>query len=285
MKLWTIRTNECEATIDGHNDKVWALDLSPDGKKLLSGGADSQILVWGDTTKQIEATERAEEEKNILLEQRLANHLRYKEYEKALDIALDLEKPRQVLKVLTSIVENDIQKGHSTGLRTLREHCRTSWSMEKVTQILQYCRDWNTRARNSHMAMLVVQAVVTSIPAHKLAAADGLADVFAGITPYAERHFDRLDRMHANAYMLDYTLFSMGSLDDDGTTQKEYADWEAKSKLVLTPKVVDGRIQVGGNIMVGMSENKPSVSDSDDDEEDEIMSIGDSSSDESDNEN
>jgi U3 small nucleolar RNA-associated protein 13 len=284
MKLWTIRTNECEATIDGHNNKVWALDLSPDGKKLVSGGADSQIVVWHDTTRQDEVTKRVEEEKNIILEQRLANHLRYKEYEKALDIALDLEKPRQVLKVLTSIVENDIQKGHSTGLRTLRDHCRTSWSMDKVTQILKYCRDWNTRARNSHMAMLVVQAVVTSIPAHKLAETEELAQVFAGITPYAERHFDRLDRMHANAYLLDYTLFSMGSLDDDGTTQKEYADWEAKSKLVLPPKKVDGRIQIGGNTVVGMSDPKlMSEEDEEDGDDAEVMSIGDSS-DESDNE-
>ena len=272
IKLWTIRTNECEATMDGHQDKVWALDLSSDGKKLVSGGADSQIIVWGDTTKQEEDTKRVTEEKNIMMEQRLSNHLRYKEYEKALDIALDLEKPRMVLKVLTSIVENDVQKGQ-TGLRTLQQHAKT-WPMEKIQQILKYCRDWNTRARNSHLAMLVVQAVVTSIPAHTLAATDGLPELFAGITPYAERHFDRLDRMHANAFLLDYTLFSMGVIDDDGTAQKEYANWEAKSKLILPPKKIDGRIQVGGHTVVGLIK----AMDSDDDDNDEVMSIGDSDS-------
>ncbi|KAI2501438.1 hypothetical protein MHU86_13028 [Fragilaria crotonensis] len=271
IKLWTIRTNECEATMDGHQDKVWALDVSADGKKLVSGGADSQIVVWGDTTKQEEATKRAADEKNIMLEQRLANHLRYKEYEQALDIALDLEKPRQVLKVLNAIVENDVQKGQS-GLRTLQQHTKT-WGMEKITQILKYCRDWNTRARNSHIAMLVVQAVVTSIPVHTLAAADGVPEIFAGITPYAERHFDRLDRMYANAFLLDYTLFSMGVLDDDGSAQKEYASWESKSKLVLPPKQLDGRIQIGGSTVVGLS--KPTAND---DSDIEVMSIGDSDS-------
>jgi U3 small nucleolar RNA-associated protein 13 len=277
VKLWTIRTNECEATMDGHHDRVWALDLSPEGKKLVSGGADSQILVWRDTTKQEDDTKRQAEEKNILLEQRLVNHLRYKEFEKALDIALDLEKPMQVLKVVTSIVENDVQKGE-TGLSTLQGHVKT-WPMEKVRQILKYCRDWNTRARNSHLAMLIVQAVVTNIPAHTLAATDGLPEIFAGITPYAERHFDRLDRLYADAYLLDYTLFSMGILDDDGTAQEAYSDWEAKSKLVLPPKAIDGRIQRGGAIVIGVSK----TTGDDDESDDEVISVGqsDSSDDES----
>lgn len=99
VKLWTIRTNECEATMDGHTDKVWALDVSADGKVLVSGGADSQIVVWNDVTQVEEEAKRATEEQSIMMEQKLANHLRYKEYEQALEIALELEKPRQALKV------------------------------------------------------------------------------------------------------------------------------------------------------------------------------------------
>ena len=126
--------------------------------------------------------------------------------------------------------------------------------------------------------MLVVQAVVTSVPAHTLAGADGIAEILAGITPYAERHFDRLDRLYANAFLLDYTLFSMGIIDDDGSAQKEYSTWESKCKLVLPPKQFDGRIQIGGKTVVGS--NTPG--DSDESNSDEIMSIGDSDS--SDNE-
>lgn len=100
VKLWTIRTNECEATIDGHIDKVWALDISTDGKTMVSGGADSQIVVWKDTTQVEEEAKRATEEQNIMMEQKLTNHLRYKEYDQALEIALELQKPRQALKVI-----------------------------------------------------------------------------------------------------------------------------------------------------------------------------------------
>ena len=99
IQLWTIRTNECEHTIDAHEDKIWALDLSSCGTALFSGGADSTISVWKDTTKEQDDAAREAEEKNILMEQKLSNHLRNKQYEEALEIALKLDKPNQVLRV------------------------------------------------------------------------------------------------------------------------------------------------------------------------------------------
>ena len=259
VKLWTIRTNECETTMDGHVNKVWALDM--DGSTLVSGGADSQIVVWEDTTQQVEDETRATEEKSILLEQRLANHLRYNEYDQALDLALELHKPRQVLKVLSSIVEQDISKG----LQNLQGHVK-GWDMDRTKQVLLYCRDWNTRARNSHLAMLVVQAVVTTIPVSDLASADGIPEILAGIVPYSERHFDRLDSLYGSTYLLDFTLCHMGALDVD----EDYELWEKRSKLVLPPKHLDGRIQKGGTPIVG--------GDSEGDDDDEVMTVGESES-------
>lgn len=103
IKLWTIRSNECESTMDGHADKVWALDLSPCGTALFSGGADSKIAVWRDTTKERDDAAREVEEHNIMMEQQLSNHLRRKNYEQALDVALELDKPNQVLRVSTKL--------------------------------------------------------------------------------------------------------------------------------------------------------------------------------------
>ena len=115
IKLWTIRTNECESTIDAHDDKIWALDLSPCGTALFSGGADSKIAYYHDTTVERDNVAKEAEEQNILLEQNLSNHLRHKQYEKALEIALELEKPYQVLKV--RLVLFDAQ--HSTAMLTV----------------------------------------------------------------------------------------------------------------------------------------------------------------------
>jgi len=272
IKLWTIRTNECESTIDAHNDKVWALDLSPCGTALFSGGADSKIAVWRDTTKEKDDAMREAEEKNILMEQKLSNHLRHKQYEEALDIALELDKPNQVLRVLTEIVEKDAKS--NKGLETLQRHA-VNWPLNRLTQILRYCREWNTRARNSHIAMLVVKAVVTKIPAAKLASYEGIPEIFACIAPYAERHFDRLDGLVGSSYLLDFTLFSMGSLHCDSS--ENYSDWVQRSKFVLPPKAVEGKVQIGGSLVVGAKTNVDDVSES---SEDEIVTIGESDSDE-----
>lgn len=86
LKLWTLRSDECEATLDAHTDKVWALttavapgkgrdrmgfqgdeegamegeDAEADrrgpnaGIVVVSGGADSVVNVWQDVTAREE---------------------------------------------------------------------------------------------------------------------------------------------------------------------------------------------------------------------------------------
>ncbi len=46
MKLWTIKSNECVATLDQHTEKIWSLASSADGEVLVSGGADSMVCFW-----------------------------------------------------------------------------------------------------------------------------------------------------------------------------------------------------------------------------------------------
>jgi U3 small nucleolar RNA-associated protein 13 len=288
LKLWTIRTNECEATLDGHSDRVWALDLKVNSENnesiLVSGGADSKLIVWQDNTQQVDEDKRSKEAETIMLDQKLANHLRHKEYDKALEIALQVDKPMQALKVVTSVIENDLQQKRQNGLASLQQHVQ-GWTMERTTQVLKYCREWNTRALNSHVAMLVVKAIVTTIPADTLAATQGIPEILAGIVPYAERHWDRLDKLYTGSYLLDFSLDSiLGCLDPTDDiyldSEKDFEAWQAGSKLVLPPKHLDGRIQKGGKDIVGGPARLSRIDrdGSDDDDDDEVVTVGDSTS-------
>lgn len=271
LRLWSVRSNECVFSIAAHDDRVWALDLTDDGT-LVSGGADSRIKVFRDTTAEMEEEGRKIEERDILMEQKLANHLRFGEHNEALDIALSMDKPRQVLKVLMTLLEEGAEGGGGNdSLATLRAHIK-GWKMSRVTQVLRYCRDWNTRARNSHVAMSTLKAIVTTIPADRLARVEGLPEILSGIAPYAERHFQRIDKLHASSYFIDFTLRSMGNLEVEA--DGEYARWEAGCKLVTAPKKIDGSVQIGGQTKVGYNEKGGSDSDSED-----FISIGDSNSD------
>jgi U3 small nucleolar RNA-associated protein 13 len=81
MKLWTIKNDECVGTFEGHENKVrslfnsvihcffvllifvfiaipnqiikkqvWALSVHGDGERVVSGGADSLLIEWNDST-------------------------------------------------------------------------------------------------------------------------------------------------------------------------------------------------------------------------------------------
>lgn len=285
IKLWTIRTNECETTLDGHTNKVWALDSSFEDQLLVSGGADSTLVVWKDNTQQIEDEERSKEAENIQLNQMLQNHLYHREYDKALELALKVDKPMTVMRIISGIIESGLESGSNCdGLELLQQHVKT-WDMDRVEKILKYCRDWNTRARNASIAMTLVKAIVTTISVDKLSSVKGLPEILAGITPYAERHFDRLDRLYTSSFMLDFALSSMGVFSPSGDAQsreEELASWEASSKLVLPPSFIDGRTQVGGKAYVGgkpiTAANEVSSDIVEDYDDDSIETIGDETS-------
>ncbi len=46
VKLWDTETGDCLATFEGHRGWVWGVDISPDGKKIVSSSYDRTIRVW-----------------------------------------------------------------------------------------------------------------------------------------------------------------------------------------------------------------------------------------------
>ena len=163
------------------------------------------------------------------------------------------------------MIEHDVQYGKDS-CHSLKKHV-PQWSMEKVTQLLRYSRDWNTRARNSQVAMVVVRAVTSSVSVPKLASTAEIPELMAGIIPYAERHFDRLDKLISDSFLLDYTLSCMGNLFEVSDE-----NWEEKSKYVLPPKPKSDNQR-------GLNVNKVTDSDYSNESENEIITVGDSDSD------
>ncbi|AFY35308.1 serine/threonine-protein kinase [Calothrix sp. PCC 7507] len=54
IKLWNLATGESISTLNGHSQKVNVVDITPDGRTLVSGSDDNTIKVWNIATgKQI----------------------------------------------------------------------------------------------------------------------------------------------------------------------------------------------------------------------------------------
>lgn len=46
LKLWTIKTNECVKTLDGHEDKIWGLHTNKQDDMVVTASSDSSITLW-----------------------------------------------------------------------------------------------------------------------------------------------------------------------------------------------------------------------------------------------
>jgi U3 small nucleolar RNA-associated protein 13 len=67
-------------------------------KRVVTGGADSTLVVWKDTTEEKQEEARVTSQERILGEQRLANFMHSRDFDSALELALILNRPHSALK-------------------------------------------------------------------------------------------------------------------------------------------------------------------------------------------
>jgi U3 small nucleolar RNA-associated protein 13 len=73
-----------------------------DETTLVTGGGDSKFVFWSDTTVEKQEKARIDAEKRLVEDQNLSNLMHQKLYDRALALALRLERPNTVLKIVQS---------------------------------------------------------------------------------------------------------------------------------------------------------------------------------------
>ena len=59
IRVWSVEGQHCVQTLTQHQGEVWALGLSGDGTRLVSGGRDTRLFVWGVDLAQADANAKA----------------------------------------------------------------------------------------------------------------------------------------------------------------------------------------------------------------------------------
>jgi U3 small nucleolar RNA-associated protein 13 len=59
VKVWTIKSGECDTTLDNHSERIWSLAVNDAENILVSGGGDGVITFWEDTTALVKEEQRA----------------------------------------------------------------------------------------------------------------------------------------------------------------------------------------------------------------------------------
>jgi U3 small nucleolar RNA-associated protein 13 len=65
VKIWTIKSGECETTLDNHSERVWSIALNSAENVLVSGGGDGVITFWEDTTALLKEEQRQALEERV----------------------------------------------------------------------------------------------------------------------------------------------------------------------------------------------------------------------------
>lgn len=211
VKIWDANTGETAVTLDNHTDRIWALTVDPNTNTLVSGGADSIVTFWKDTTSATIAAAAAASTERVEQEQKLQNYIHKGSYREAITLALQLNHPARLLALFQSVVDRQPpEEGSLSGLLAVDE-VLAHLSDDQLVLLLSRVRDWNTNARNAVVAQRVLAVVVRSYPAKRLAEVRGRGwkDLLAALEAYTERHYRRVEDLIDESYLIDFTLQEM----------------------------------------------------------------------------
>ncbi|KAL6008390.1 hypothetical protein ACLOJK_033899 [Asimina triloba] len=208
VKLWTVKTNECIATYDQHDAKIWAVAVGKKTEMLATGGGDAVVNLWYDCTAADKEEVFRKEEEGILKGQELENAVVDSDYARAIQLAFELRRPHKLFDLFAELcrkrqIDNQIKEV----LLVLGK--------DETRLLLEYVREWNTKPKLAHVAQFVLFQVFNILPPTEIIEIKGITELLEGLIPYSQRHFSRIDRLLRSTFLLDYTLTGMSVIDPE----------------------------------------------------------------------
>lgn len=199
LKLWNIKSSECKMSLDNHDGKVWSMAVNKTESIIITGGSDSKLVTLKDVSVEKREKLAKEREELILQEQELMNLLHDKKLVKALKLAIRMDRPLHVLKIINEV----LRFGQEKLSETLKEINNT----QKET-LLRFATEWNTNNKNCHAAQVVFYILTPEIISGNLRV-PSLTSFIEGALPYTERHFERLTNLLQELNFISYTVNCM----------------------------------------------------------------------------
>lgn len=230
LKVWDASTGEVAATLDNHTDRIWALTVNPDTGTLVSGGGDSVVTFWKDTSSETAAKTSLAATQRVEQDQQLQNYIHGGNYRDAITLALALNHPARLLSLFQSILDTRPREpGSISGVKAVDEVIG-SLSDEQLLSLLTRVRDWNTNARTCMVAQRVLSVVVRSYGAERLAGLGkrrGGREVVEALRVYTERHYRRVEELWGESWLVEFLLGEMEQLGVGGKAEEGGEDREA----------------------------------------------------------
>jgi len=219
VKLWTIKTSECVGTFeDAHDGKIWSLALTPDHRRVITGGSDSILNIWRDASAEDIAEAAAERENFIIQEQQLSNLMRHGQFKQAVSMTLRLQQPRKCLNIVQDIIQRETK---ANVVKSDLPAIISSLDDELLNRLILYIRDWNTHAKSSHAAQVLLSHLFRTIPLSRLHSNRTLLSHLSSLSLYSQRHFARIERLLTKSYIMDHMISAMNLVEPDASVEGE----------------------------------------------------------------
>jgi len=232
VKVWDANSGETECTLDNHEDRLWTLAVNPKTGGLVSGGSDSKVTFWKDTTAETKQAASEALLKLVEQEQQLENYMHAGAYRDAIVLALQLNHPGRLLSLFTNVVTTpNPEAGSYSGIKAV-DDVLGSLSDEQIFLLLLRLRDWNTNARTAPIAQRILGVLVRLYPAGKFSeltvkgarGQKSLKEVLNALRVYTERHYKRFEELVDESYLVEYTLREMDALAPPVKTNEDGED-------------------------------------------------------------
>lgn len=199
LKLYSVKSSECVGTFDHHEGRVWALAVKHDESEIVTGGSDSLLVKWKDVTEEKKLEKIVENEELALQEQLLSNLIHNDQLLEALKLALKLNRPLQVLRIVQSVI-----KKRDANLADTISALRT----DQKELLLKCATTWNTNSKNCQPAQLVLNILLNDVQSGNFKPI-ALSSTVEAALPYTERHFRRLTQLLQDLQFVKYTIDCM----------------------------------------------------------------------------
>lgn len=205
VKLWNLSSDECCGTLDNHVNRIWALDVKDDGLAMVTVDADGHTSFWSDTTDQLMLEKEERERARVEQEQSLSNYVNSGDWSNAFLLALTLDHLMRVYNVIKALISAADDADLKLGSLALENTIRLLDSAQ-MASLLKRVRDWNINFKQFEIAQKVLAVVVDHLDMET----PEIRKIVESIIPYNERHYQRLDELIEQTYMLDYAVHEMG---------------------------------------------------------------------------
>ncbi|KAJ5067121.1 transducin beta-like protein [Anaeramoeba ignava] len=226
IKIWSLNNFMCLKTFEGHSNSVTRVRFLTHGMQILSTSSDGLIKIWSIKTNECISTFAAINEKTWCLDM---NHDEEEFISGGSDSFLIVWKNYTLIEEEEKLKNQEIQIMKEQQLNNLMH-------LQNYEQALDIALDLNFRYKALDIFNQLIQyqnslsKVVSKFDEKKLVQVLNLVEILKALIPYSERHFQRMDKLHRESFIIDHTLYSVKltnlKIDEEKTNLSINSDQE-----------------------------------------------------------